>query len=148
VGRALIEALERPVARVGEAQVLARVGATAMMDLSDGLSIDLSRLCDASGVGARVVLGAVPVAETLSMGAEMLEVDARSLALSGGEDYELLATLPGDAVESARADLQAGFGVGLSEIGEIVEGSSVVALDADGRTTLLAPSGWDHFAQG
>lgn len=147
-GRALIEALERPVARVGEAQVLARVGATAMMDLSDGLSTDLSRLCEASGVGARVVLGAVPVAETLSMGAEMLEVDARSLALSGGEDYELLATLPGDAVESARADLQAGFGVDLSEIGEIVEGSSVVALDADGRTTLLAPSGWDHFAQG
>ena len=73
------------------------------------------------------------------MGAEMLEVDARSLALSGGEDYELLATLQGDAVEAARADLQAGFGVDLSEIGEIVEGSSVVALDADGRTTLLAP---------
>jgi len=128
--------------------VLARVGATAMMDLSDGLSTDLSRLCDASGVGARVVLGAVPVAETLSMGAEMLEVDARSLALSGGEDYELLATLPGDAVEAARADLQAGFGVDLSEIGEIVEGSSVVAVDVDGRTRLLAPSGWDHFAQG
>ena len=66
----------------------------------------------------------------------------------GREDYELLATLPGDAVEAAIADLRAGFGVDLSEIGEIVEGSSVVAVDADGRTTLLAPSGWDHFAQG
>jgi thiamine-monophosphate kinase len=147
-GRALIEALERPVARVGEAHVLARAGATAMMDLSDGLSTDLSRLCDASGVGARVALGAVPVADSLSSGADMLEVDARALALSGGEDYELLATLPGDAVEAARADLRAGFGVDLSEIGEIVEGSTVVAVDADGRTALLAPSGWDHFAQG
>lgn len=147
-GRALIEALERPVARVGEAQVLARVGATAMVDLSDGLSTDLSRLCEASGVGARVVLGAVPVAETLSRGAEMLEVDASALALSGGEDYELLATLPGDGVEAARVDLRAGFGVDLSEIGEIVKGSGVVAVDADGRTAPLEPSGWDHFAQG
>src|SRR6185436_14005862 len=75
-GRALIEALERPVARVGEGQMLARAGATAMMDLSDGLAKDLSRLCEASGVGARVVLAAVPVAEPLSSGATMLEVDA------------------------------------------------------------------------
>jgi thiamine-monophosphate kinase len=147
-GRALIEALERPVARIGEGQVLARVGATAMMDLSDGLSTDLSRLCEASGVGARVVLDAVPVAETLLRGAEMLEVDASALALSGGEDYELLATLPGDAVEAAREDLRTGFGVDLSEIGEIVEGSAVTAVDADGRTARLAPSGWDHFAHG
>jgi len=147
-GRALIEALERPIARVGEAQVLARIGATAMMDLSDGLSTDLSRLCEASGVGARVVLGAVPVAETLSRGAEMLEIDASALALSGGEDYELLATLPGDAVEAAREELRAAFGVDLSEIGEVVEGSAVVAVDAEGRTAPLEPSGWDHFARG
>jgi thiamine-monophosphate kinase len=107
-GRALIEALERPIARVGEAQVLARVGATAMMDLSDGLSTDLSRLCEASGVGARVVLGAVPSPKPCRRGAEMLEVDASALALSGGEDYELLATVPGDAVEAAREDLRSG----------------------------------------
>jgi thiamine-monophosphate kinase len=119
-----------------------------MMDLSDGLSTDLSRLCEASGVGARVVLGAVPVAETLSRGAELLEVDASALALSGGEDYELLATLPADDVDGAREDLRSGFGVALSEIGEIVAGSGVVAVDADGRTAPLEPSGWDHFAQG
>ena len=60
------------------------------MDLSDGLPKDLSRLCDASGVGARVDLGAVPVSGPLASGAALLGVDARSLALSGGEDYELL----------------------------------------------------------
>ncbi len=125
-GRALIEALERPVARVGEAQMLARAGATAMMDLSDGLAKDLSRLCEASGVGARVVLAAVPVAEPLSSGAAMLEVDAAALALAGGEDYELLATLPADAVERAREELRSGFGVDLSEIGEIVAGPGIV----------------------
>jgi thiamine-monophosphate kinase len=78
----------------------------------------------------------------------MLEIDASALALSGGEDYELLATVPGDAVEAAREDLRSGFGVDLSEIGEIVAGSGVLAVDADGLTAPLEPSGWDHFAQG
>jgi thiamine-monophosphate kinase len=138
-GRALIEALERPVARVG---------VTAMMDLSDGLAKDLSRLCEASGVGARVVLAAVPVAEPLSSGAAMLEVDAAALALAGGEDYELLATLPANAVERAREELRSGFGLDLSEIGEIVADPGISAVDADGGTAPLEPMGWDHFAHG
>src|SRR4029450_348701 len=133
---------------------------TACRVVHDGLPAGRSRLCEASGVGARVALGAVPVAETLSRGAEMLGVDASALALSGGEDYELLATLPEGAVEAAREDLRSGFGVDLSEIGEIVagagvlggdaggRGSGVLAVDADGRTAPLEPSGWDHFAQG
>ena len=147
-GRALVEALERPVARVGEAQMLARAGVTSMMDLSDGLVKDLSRLCAASGVGARVFPSAVPVAEPLSSGAAMLEVDAAALALAGGEDYELLATLPADAVDRAREELRSGFGVDLSEIGEIVAGPGLVAVDADGGTAPLEPAGWDHFAHG
>ena len=128
--------------------MLARAGATAMMDLSDGLAKDLSRLCEASGVGARVVLAAIPVAEPLSSGAAMLEVDAAALALAGGEDYELLATLPADAVDRAREELRSGFGVDLSEIGEIVAGPGLVAVDADGGTAPLEPAGWDHFAHG
>jgi thiamine-monophosphate kinase len=118
-----------------------------MMDLSDGLAKDLSRLCAASGVGARV-FPSVPVAEPLSSGAAMLGVDASALALSGGEDYELLATLPADAVERAREELRSGFGVDLSEIGEIVPGPGLVVVDADGATAPLEPAGWDHFAHG
>lgn len=147
-GRALIEALERPVARVGEAQVLGSAGATAMMDLSDGLSRDLFRLCESSEVGARIDLGAVPVSDALASGAALLGVDARDLALSGGEDYELLATMPADGVEAARAELRDRFGVRLSEIGEVIDGSGVVAVDADGSEVALEPSGWDHFAGG
>ena len=128
--------------------MLARAGATAMMDLSDGLAKDLSRLCEASGVGARVVLADVPMAEPLSSGAGMLEVDAATLALSGGEDYELLATLPAGAIERVREELRSGFGVDLSEIGEIVAGPGIVAVDADGGTAPLEPAGWDHFAHG
>jgi thiamine-monophosphate kinase len=143
--RALLEALARPVARVGEAQVLARSGATAMIDLSDGLTKDLSRLCRASGVGARVTLGAVPVAESLSEGADALGLDALELALSGGEDYELLATMPAGGVDTARNAIRDGFGTALADVGEIVEGSGLIAVDAQGHASALEPAGWDHF---
>jgi thiamine-monophosphate kinase len=147
-GRELSEALARPVARVGEAQILARAGATAMMDLSDGLAIDLTRLCRASGAGARVALAKVPVAEALERGADTLGIEALSLAVSGGEDYELVATLPRDAVESARADLFESFGTKLSDVGEIVEGSGVEAVRDDGSASPLEAEGWDHFGRG
>jgi thiamine-monophosphate kinase len=145
-GRQLAEALARPTARVGEGQLLARSGATAMMDLSDGLAKDLSRLCIASGVGARISVGDVPVAPALVHGAETLGVDAIALALSGGEDYELLATIPPDAYGITRAELLDAFGVDLTDVGEIVEGSAVIAVGADGAEEPLAPAGWDHFA--
>jgi thiamine-monophosphate kinase len=145
-GRPLVDALERPVARVGEGQTLARCGATAMMDLSDGLAKDLSRLCRASGVGARVELGAVPVSAALVDGASTLGVDALELAIGGGEDYELLATLDEADAESARRSLDEAFGVALTRVGTVVEGSGLVAVAADGDEAPLEPSGWDHFA--
>ena len=147
-GRELSEALARPVARVGESRILARGGATAMMDLSDGLAIDLSRLCRASGVGARVELEKVPVADALERGAVALGVDALALALSGGEDYELVATMPREVVEAARTDLFEAFGTKLSDVGEIVEGSGVEAVRDDGSSSPLEPEGWDHFGRG
>ena len=66
--------------------MLASHGATAMIDVSDGLGLDLSRVCEASGVGVRLQLADVPVAPAATL----------HEALSGGEDYELLATLSGD----------------------------------------------------
>ena len=147
-GRALVEALERPVARVGEARILAGSGATAMMDLSDGLAKDLSRLCEASGVGAGVHVDAVPVSAALADGAAALGVDATSLALSGGEDYELLATMPAASVEEAASRLSEDFGVRLSDVGEITEEPGLVSVDAEGGTHALEPAGWDHFGPG
>ncbi|MGZ8662662.1 MAG: thiamine-phosphate kinase [Actinomycetota bacterium] len=147
-GRELSDALSRPVARVGEGQTLAQAGATAMMDLSDGLARDLSRLCAASGVGARVELDRVPVAEPLRLGAEVLGVDAIELAIGGGEDYELLATLDVTDVERARSELDERFGVPLTEVGVIIEGTDLFAVDDRGRTSPLEPTGWDHFARG
>ena len=137
----------RPVPRVGEAAILAAGGATSMMDVSDGLALDLSRLCAASEVGARIQLDRLPVHPAAT----------RAEALGGGEDYELLATLPGDdAVEAARTDLREGFGVSLSEIGDIIEvedatesaeagEKALVIVDEDGTERPLRAEGWDHF---
>ena len=135
--RAAIHRHLRPTARVGEGAVLARLGATAMMDVSDGLSLDLSRLARASGVGVRLALDLVPVASLATM----------ADALGGGEDYELLATLPGgDEVTTGRAELRESFGVELTEIGVVIEGDGMVGVDEDGAERPLEVSGWDHFA--
>jgi thiamine-monophosphate kinase len=136
VDRELLRAHFRPSARVGEAQVLARHGATAMIDVSDGLALDLARLAAASGVGAMLRLADVPVAEGAT----------REEALGGGEDYELLAAMPDTAVAPVRAELRDAFGVALSEVGEIRRGVDLVVLGDDGQEAPLAPRGWDHFA--
>jgi thiamine-monophosphate kinase len=140
-----VDAFERPVARVGEGQVLARCGATSMMDLSDGLAKDLHRLCAASGVGARVELAAVPVAPALREADGWLDADPVELAIGFGEDYELLATLDPANVDRARAELDP-FGVTLTVVGTIIEGTGVVAVDGGGVERPLEPKGWDHFS--
>jgi thiamine-monophosphate kinase len=145
--RTLVQALERPVARVGEGQALARAGATAMMDLSDGLALDLSRLCRESEVGAVVREKEVPVAVELRELARVQSLDPLDLALYGGEDYELLATMPPGSVEGARDSIGERFGTPVTEIGEITEGSMVLEMP-DGSSRPLEPKGWDHFAQG
>ncbi len=146
-GRELAATFARPVARVGEGQTLAQAGATAMMDVSDGFAIDLSRLCQASGVGARVELARIPVAAALRQAASALGVDALELALSGGEDYELLATIDATHVERAHRDLRERFGVPLAEVGVVVD-EGLVAVAPDGTSSPLEARGWDHFADG
>ncbi len=143
-GRQLLDAFVRPVARVGEAQTLAQAGAKAMMDVSDGLAKDLSRLCLESGVGAEISLASVPVARALEPAAAVLGVDPLELALSGGEDYELLATLDGGAVAPARDELHERFGVPLTDVGVVID-EGLYAIGADGDRVALEPKGWDHF---
>jgi thiamine-monophosphate kinase len=146
-GRRLLDAHFRPQARVGEGQTLAQEGAAAMMDLSDGLALDLSRLCAESAVGAKVDLQAIPVASELNELSRVLKIDQRELAMSGGEDYELLAAMDPGSVEEAARRLDGRFGVRLTDIGEVTGGPGVVAVDASGDERALEPKGWDHFAR-
>jgi thiamine-monophosphate kinase len=143
-GPTVLRALHRPVARVGEGQTLAQVGATAMMDVSDGLGKDLSRLCAASGCGARVRLDDLPISDDVVAAAAALRLDPTELALGGGEDYELLATLDATAFDRAREELDERFGMTFTEVGVIID-DGLVAVTDDGEQPL-EPKGWDHFA--
>jgi len=145
-GRALLDAHFRPVARVGEAETLAQAGATAMMDVSDGLLLDLWRLCAESAVGARLDLPAIPVAPGLRELSEVIPSDPLDLALSGGEDYELLATIESGALGVATSKIDDRFGVALTDIGEITE-QGFLGVDANGNEHELEPRGWDHLAR-
>jgi thiamine-monophosphate kinase len=124
--------LQRPIPRLVEGQTAAAAGATAMIDLSDGLSSDLAHLCRASGVGARLEASALPVGP----GATADD------ALSGGDDYELCFTAP-DPVLVAEAFAAAGLHLP-APIGSVTAGADVVLGTANGGTWPLAPSGWEH----
>lgn len=108
----------------------------AVMDLSDGLSTDLPRLCRASGVGAEVEAAALPTAEGFLELCSELGREPLDLALHGGEDYALLFTLPQDAEPPP--------GHGCVRIGRIVEGDEIV-LRLDGEGQPLTTGGWDHL---
>jgi thiamine-monophosphate kinase len=112
--------------------------ASAMMDLSDGLSIDLRRLCDASGVGASLF------AEQLPVPALPDNNDAMGLALHGGEDYQLLFTVP----PAKASKIPRRFGkVPLHCIGEIRRPKVINLITPDGKTLPIEPKGYDHFSK-
>jgi thiamine-monophosphate kinase len=115
--------------------------ASAMMDLSDGLSSDLPRMCAASGVGARIEEGKLPTARPPAYFARS-GVDPLKLALHGGDDYELLFTVPKAKTRLLRRSLE---GVMLTQIGEVTRRKKIALEHADGRTEMLIPGGWDPF---
>jgi thiamine-monophosphate kinase len=114
--------------------------ASAMIDVSDGLSTDLANLCAASGVGALLWEEQIP--GPLRGQGVISQDDARNLALHGGEDYELLFTVP---PRKARQVPRQHRGVGLHSIGVIQRSKGLVLLRADGTKAVLQPAGWDHF---
>lgn len=119
-----------PQARIGLGLRL-RGRARACIDVSDGLLADLGHICEASAVGAEVDLEAVPIASGV----------AAETAVSGGDDYELLFTLP----EAMDAEPLQESGVPLQCIGRMVVGEGVRLLDARGRDVAIGERGWSHF---
>ncbi|MEQ8848444.1 thiamine-phosphate kinase [Botrimarina sp.] len=122
------------------AEALRLVEATdvhAMIDLSDGLSLDLNRLCRASGVGARVEASRLPVSESL-----VDEPDAIERALSDGEDFELLLAVAD--TEKDRLLQSPPGGCRLFWIGNATEPTDVVLRRSGGAEEPLQPRGYEH----
>jgi len=138
-----LRAHRRPRARVREGRWLAAsANVHAMMDCSDGLSTDLARLCDASGI--RGIVESVPVADAARVVAETLGQDAILYALSGGEEYELIVAVEHRAFAHLAARFSARFRTTLWRVGSLREGMGV-AESRDGEERPLSRSGWDHF---
>ncbi len=141
----LREAHLKPHPRVVEGQTLARHGVKAAIDLSDGLVSDLDKLCKASGVGARLFTSQVPVPPVVR---KSFGDDSINLALTGGEDYELLFTAQGEIIDKVREAMPCPVTV----IGEIVdepggeEPGRVKIFDEQGNEVKLDKEGWEHFA--
>lgn len=115
---------------------------SAGLDISDGLVADLEHLCAQSGVAGRLQLDAVPIAPTLQ--AALPAEEALKLALTGGEDYELiLAVSP--AQEAVFLEAAQTLDTPVHAIGDIVEGGGVTCLDGAGNEITLADTGWRHF---
>ncbi len=115
--------------------------ATAMMDLSDGLSSDLPRLCAASGVGAEIAAAKIP-AVRVPKGLGGRAYDPPRLALDGGDDYELLFTI---SKQKAHLLPRIIGGVPVTAIGEITRGRAIRLRRPDGGTEAIAARGWDPF---
>ena len=126
-----------PTPRIELGRILRQRGLpSAMIDTSDGLSTDLAHICEESGVGAELRVEAIPRA---IVGKSPRQVDL-SLALYGGEDYELLFTArPSQRVPSRIA------GVPITQIGQIKRGKQIFLMNRSGGGYELHPLGWGHF---
>jgi thiamine-monophosphate kinase len=118
---------------------------TAMIDISDGLGIDLGRLCEASNVGCRLEERLVPVNSAAAELARRRQQPEIAAALSGGEDYELLFTMPPENVELLLGEAKAAR-ITISPIGSITPArEGRILVRPDGETVPLRNTGWDHF---
>ena len=115
--------------------------ATSMIDISDGLSTDLAHICKSSGVGAIVWPTKIPAVK-ISPELQRLGLDPLELALHGGEDYELLFTVPKKFSARLPRKIE---GVSVTVIGEITREKNIVLLGSHGNSVSLQTKGWDPF---
>jgi thiamine-monophosphate kinase len=133
----------RPEPRVGWGVLLGdKQLATAMIDISDGLSSDLNHLCTESNVGALIDASRLPIDPLVKDLSGRRALDPLMLALHGGEDFELLFTVNQKNIAKLPSRVD---GISLTRIGEIKEASQGVRISEGSRTWNLEPGGWEHF---
>ena len=137
---ALIAAFLWPEPRVQLGRAL-RMLASAAIDVSDGLLADLGHLCAQSGCGAQLDLDLLPV--SAAMESEFAAEECERFALSGGDDYELIFTVPSERVAEIQSALA--FDIRYTQVGRMATGAGVTCLRA-GQPVAIARRGYDHFA--
>jgi len=135
----LVDQYRRPVPLLAAGQVLARE-ANAMMDVSDGLLLDLARLCEASGRGADIDLDALPLSRAF-IAERGRDRRARLFAATGGDDYALLAALP-EGIDPLSLSLPTDSTI--VAIGRLTEGGAIALHDAAGPVELPEALGYEH----
>jgi thiamine-monophosphate kinase len=134
----LKNAFLHPTPRIAEGLLLVEQGVKTAIDISDGLVADLNQICKASGVGARLEVERVPIEPAVKAA---FSQRALELALSGGEDYELLFTASSEIIERVKKAASRPVTV----IGKITDGKGVSLVDKESKPFKLAKSGWEHF---
>jgi thiamine-monophosphate kinase len=129
-----------PQPRIAEGQLLLAKGVRCGMDISDGLPGDVTHICVESKVGANINVDSVPVSPAVK---ECFGERALEMALTGGEDYELLFT----AGPAVMKKVQKAADCLITVVGEItVENpGKVVLIDTRGKPAIMSKTGWDHF---
>ncbi len=141
--RTCIQRHLRPEPRLKTGEAACAAGATAMIDCSDGLLRDLGHICECSEVGAVVEADWLPVSDAARRVAESLGLDPLQAALAGGEDYELILTMPPDVAEEATRELD------LTPVGVIVSAEEGMRVaDAQGNSLPVESYGYEHFSEG
>jgi thiamine-monophosphate kinase len=137
---ALVARETDPTPRLTAGRALAAAGAAAMIDVSDGLGADAGHLATAGPAWLRIELEGLPIQPGVAELADAAGADPLDLATAGGEDYELLASLPPERISEAVAAVRP---LALTVIGEVSEGSGVELRGADGGPRQ--PRGFDHL---
>ena len=148
VRAAAIRAHGLPRARISEGRYLGGSGqVTACIDVSDGLYGDAVHIAEASAVALSIDAERIPIARAARQAAPRIGVSPLSLALTGGEDYELLFTVRREAAAGLLDGLRKATGTPVSEIGEVREGPARIEVRAAGRSIDIKVGGFDHFRE-
>jgi thiamine-monophosphate kinase len=140
----VLAAQRTPTPRVAAGQWLAQHDVTTGIDVSDGLAADISHICEASGVGMHIEAESLPIQPEVVTLATLAGREPQELALFGGEDYELVFTVPADRADVVAHELFVATGVKATTIGTVCEGSAMT-LFRQGKPSPLRSTGWDHL---
>ncbi len=145
-GGQFTEVHQNPTPRIKEGKILSEKNLTsAMIDISDGLLLDLQQICSASKVGAKIYSDALPLSEVFKSTSKKLKLDPIQLALTGGEDYELLFTSPQKNEKNLVRTFKK-LKTSLHCIGKITpQNQGVKVIDARGNEIKFKQKGFSHF---